>query len=808
MARMANATSLLRRFLLIAALSFSPIPAWAQDVYPSTADLQARGIDPATLTPDKTRQLEQKMRDRGYSQEQIDAAKAHYGVGSEAGLETSVTATGPKSTVYTTPDDTTATQNPDSSTEDRRPEKAVASDKNDRSLTGLRYFGYDLFRTLPDAFKPNAVGPVDPGYLVGPGDALRLAVWGQVELQYELTVNNEGKIFIPVVGQVYVSGVPFDQLQNKIKNLLGKYYSGLTGPSPRTSMDLTVAKLRPVRIFVMGEVARPGGYTISSYANVFNALYSIGGPGTQGSLRSIAVQREGKKIATVDVYDYLLAGACSTDVRLQNNDVIYIPKRGKTAAIGGAVFRPAIYELRDKDNLQALLGYAGNVKTKANVDRAQIYRVLPYAQRTPERPVYEVIDIDLKQYLDNKKDLELADQDSVVVVPLREDLRNFALLTGAVQYPGLYQCDTLTLKKLIFDQGRIIANQAYVKRADLIRVNQDLVTTTTIPVNLTRLFTDPSYDRPLQAGDEIIVYEMAVEKPTDLLITVEGEARMPGTYPLSIGMSVQDALLRAGGLTRRALRNHVDVYRPDRIQGDTLMKVFKVDLPDSMDYAEPAALPFILQDRDRIVVRPDPEYTEGDYVEVKGLVRYAGKFAVSKRNERATEILDRAGGLLPDAFLLGANLTRNGQRVVINFEKAYLKHKRIEDVIVHPGDVITIPPKPNTVVVKGQVNNAGLFGYVDGQHVGDYVDRAGGRADSVQSILLTKPNGETRKAGRHTFLRNPKVPDGSLILVTKKKPRPREERKGPTIAEVVRDTLAIVTSAVTIIVLVATLRKG
>ena len=226
-----------------------------------------------------------------------------------------------------------------------------ASKQDEKSM--LEYFGYNLFEKIPAAFEPAAVGPVDPGYLIGPGDVLRLYIWGAVELQYELNVDNQGTVFIPTAGQMFVSGVPYSELKNKMTSYLSRFYEGLAANPPTAFLDISLAKLKPIKIFVMGELAKPGGYTISSFANVFNALYSVGGPLTSGSLREIRVVRNNKVITKVDLYDYLLKGQLIGDVRLQNNDMVFIPPRGKTISILG---KPAgIPGILDKVNSASFL---------------------------------------------------------------------------------------------------------------------------------------------------------------------------------------------------------------------------------------------------------------------------------------------------------------------------------------------------------------------------------------------------------------------------------------------------------------------
>lgn len=741
--------------------------------------------------------LEKMAKAQGYSDTEIDLAKQKYSNTESQQGKSSVIKVDQNIQHFGT-DDTLL------QSDTVKSEKIIEeSDKID--TLKLPFFGYQIFKNIPEAFSPNAIGPVDPGYIVGPGDVLRLTVWGQAEFQYELTVSKEGKVFIPVAGQVYVTGVPFDELQKKIKALLSRNYSGLSSAPQHTFMDLSVAKIRPIRVFIMGEVKDPGGYTVSSYATVFNALYSVGGPLEKGSLRNVKVVRNGSDAAVVDLYGYLLNGKCTTDVRLQNNDVVFVPPRGKTVAVTGSVFRPSYYELSDNDQLSSLLNYCGGVLSLTNIDRAQLFRVLPFDKRAGVSELTLMSDINLKDNILSKKDFMLFDKDSIEFTSLYNDLKNKVKLSGAVQYPGLYQSDSLTLARLIFEYGKVIENRYYSLRADLFRLNEDKISHSLIPIDLERLRNDKSYDLQMIAGDEVVVNEITVEKPIYMLISIEGEVNHPSLCTLSTNMTMIDAIFYAGGFTRKAYRKKVDIYRVNKSSLDSLCKAFSIDLPDSFSFMDEKVRNFKLEDRDRIVVRIDPAYSEVLTVKITGKVKYQGAYALVNRSVRLVEIIDRAGGLMPEAFLDGAMVFRSGKRFVVNFEKAYYQNKEKENIVLQPGDSIYIPEKPNTVTVIGNVNNPGLFSFVDGDRVSSYLNRAGGLADSSNYIILTNPNGGSRKirlgSGRL------KVLDGSVIYITKKPYVDETNRKqGPTIAEVVRDTLAILASAVTVIALAIQLR--
>jgi protein involved in polysaccharide export with SLBB domain len=233
-------------------------------------------------------------------------------------------------------------------------DSAPQSSKNPGS-GGLDYFGYNIFGDTPDPFKPDPVGPVGDGYVVGPEDELRLSVWGATEFQYELQVDVEGRVFIPNIGQIMVAGQKLSELRESLKTRLSQSYSGLMKDPPTIFMDLTVTRLRPIQVFVLGEVKNAGGYTFSHNSSIFNVLYGVGGPKTTGSLRDIRIIRDGKVISTVDLYDLLLSGVELNNTPLLNNDRIFIPQRKNTISIRGEVKRPAIYELNKSEDLTDLL---------------------------------------------------------------------------------------------------------------------------------------------------------------------------------------------------------------------------------------------------------------------------------------------------------------------------------------------------------------------------------------------------------------------------------------------------------------------
>lgn len=688
-------------------------------------------------------------------------------------------------------------------------------------INGLEYFGYEIFKNIPTAFQPNEVGPVDPGYLIGQGDNLRLSIWGQTEFQYILEVDKEGRIFIPNVGQVMVAGTPLKGLQDKLKNQLSKYYAGLASRPPTVFLDVTVDKLRPLRVFVMGQVKQPGGYTISTYATVFNALYAVGGPLVDGSLRNIKVMRDNRLVTTVDLYDYILKGDQTSDVRLQNNDIIFVSPRGKTVSIRGEVLRQAIYELKENEGVKALVSFAGNLKSTAYLERAQIERVKPFEERSSGVEGREVVDINLADVLKRgKADIKLFDADNVVVFPVIDDMKNFVTIDGPVWRPGTFQiAQAPTLKKLIaLADG--LQPKIYFPVGHIIRTNADLITRRVIPFSLGKVMDGSVDDISLEPRDTVLLYSTEVVEVKDRYVNIFGEVKRPGRYPMRDNMTLADLILMAGGYNQEAYLLEAEVSRinPAGLKGDSLTDILHPLLPrefqkivaerntDANSERTISTSDFKLQHRDEVLVTTNPDYKEQQNVKIFGDVKFPGVYAIQRRGERLSELLKRAGGPTTSSYFGGAELDRRGQRLLVDFNEAFYKNNKLHDVMMQAGDSITVPSSPHTVLVTGEVNNPGLLSYIEGNSVTSYISRAGGLTDSSNYAVLIKPSGESQRVNFGFLRDNPDVPEGSTISVTKVPP-PRPDESHVDIGGTIKDTFAILTSAGTLIYLIYQVSK-
>lgn len=526
----------------------------------------------------------------------------------------------------------------------KEPTKEIVVDRSPAPTSGgLEYFGYNLFKNIPTSFEPSEIGPIDPGYLIGPGDNLRLSMWGAAELQYQLEVDKQGNIFIPTAGQIFVSGISYESLQKKLTAYLSKFYEGLAGDPPTIFLDVSLSKLKPIKIFVTGEVGQPGGYNISSFATVFNALYAIGGPLTSGSLRDIRVIRNNKVLTSVDIYDYILKGQLIGDVRLQNNDMIFIPPRKKSISISGEIFRPAIYELKDGENLQKLIEFAGGLNATAYTGRIQINRIVPFEKRVSSTSEREIIDADLTAVLRKSSDVQLYDKDLLVVFPILNKLENFVKIEGSVYRPGTYEYKTVkTLSELIKKAEGVLPETFYGK-ADIIRTRPD-ESFEFISVDLGKALSGyAEHNIDLAPRDQVkiySIYELVDRKD----VSISGYVKQSVTLPYADSLTLFDMVFRAGGLQDPFFRGRAFIARGDliRINPDGLTtRIIPFDLEQLL---HDQSFNMQLQPGDKIYIySSDIEKTLDKFVTIEGEIKRPGQFALNS-NMTIMDLILQAGG--------------------------------------------------------------------------------------------------------------------------------------------------------------------
>ena len=713
---------------------------------------------------------------------------------------------------------------------------------------GPQIFGRNVFDKVTSQFQPSLAGPVDETYRLGAGDVLVLILTGDVELTHQLEVTREGFILIPQVGQVFVSGLTLGQLDRVLVTRLGRVYSGINrGANAPTKFQITVAKLRTNQVFVVGEVIRPGSYQMSSAGTVLTALYLAGGPGDNGSFRRILVRRGQRVVDSLDLYDYLLRGDTRHDVRLETGDVVFVPVRSVPVEVGGAVIRPAIYELRPTETLRDLVEAAGGFEPTALRRRIQIDRVLPPAERLAGGRDRVVLDITEDQLqLDAPPPFPLAAADRITVFSVSERRRNVVTVRGNVWVagqigfkPGMRLSEALRLT------GGTKPD-VYLGQILISRLNPDSTRS-----QLRSSFRDStgtiSDDLRLAEDDDIQVFSRTEFRPLRYVV-ITGAVRHPGRVPFREGMTLRDAVLQTGGVTEDALLSDAELARlpSDRANGAmavtsrvTLDSTYLFDRSPSGAYNGPPGLPaarsgapeVTLQPYDNVLILRQPDWELARQVQVVGQVRFPGQYVLRSKTERLSDIVARAGGLTKEAYPEGAELYRQlppdqvapikigarlamadtagslrmdplmSQRVGLDLARAMADPGRRENLIIQTGDSLFVPEYRATVRVLGAVNAPTSIVYRPNWNLYDYVAAAGGVArqgDKGHSYVV-QPGGRLESVKSHGLFSasKPKPMPGAVVFVPERDPNDKKNWAGlfSSIAQILASTLTIIVVA-------------
>ncbi len=655
-------------------------------------------------------------------------------------------------------------------------------------------FGENFFDLDANLFAPPSFGPVPSDYTLGVGDELIIDMWGDVEQRVTRVVDRDGSIILPRGGKVLCHDRPLDEVAGAIRKRLAASYAGLDDGS--IQLDVGLGKLRSIRVFVIGDVKRPGAYELSSVSTVMTALHAAGGPSGNGSFRAVRLMRGGELVTSLDLYSYLIGGVREQDRVLREGDTVLVPPRGRTVVLAGAVRRGARFELTPNETLEDLLRYGGGFTPVAEQDIVHVERIIPAAERKRDESDRTWLDL----YLDpaTGRLLEpasgvLLDGDRVVVDTIPDKLWGWVEIKGHVKRPGRYQFNEgLTVSELIAQAGGpwpdVLLQVAVIDRVD------DRQQWSTIPLPLGRILQGDAVDAKLQQRDVLHVFAEGELVDRDE-VTISGEVRKPGSYTYRQGMTLLDLLVRANGLPATADVSHVEVHRLNErrvfsvdavMPVDRAIDVIVVDL--SPDYLSQET--FELQPKDHIVVRRLPWYREHRLVAVKGEVFYNGDFSLESDDVRLSDIIERAGGLKPTAFPAGARILREGLgNIAVDLVAAMAERGGPQDVLLQRGDQILVPPQQYTVKVVGEVGFPTALVYDEGRNIDWYVGHAGGyleKADKSRARVI-HPNGLSMpNNGKHRVL------PGSVIVVPVQPPP-----EGPTTLETLKEITAIVAAVAT-----------
>lgn len=653
-------------------------------------------------------------------------------------------------------------------------------------------FGRNIFNTRNLTFEPSVNIATPPNYRLGPGDEVIIDIWGTSQNTIRQQISPDGTINIEKIGPVSLSGMTVSEANGYLKRVLGKTYSGLDAPDGTLEIRLTLGNTRTIQINVMGEVVQPGTYALSSFSTVFHALYRAGGVSDIGSLRNVQVTRNGKTVAKVDVYDFIMKGKTQDDIRLQEGDVIIVPAYEALVQISGNVKRPMKFEMKKNETLATLISYAGGFSADAYTRSLRVVR-----QNGEEYEINTVKEIDYSAY-------PMRNGDVVTAEAILNRFTNKLEVRGAVYRPGIYQLNgEINTVRALVNEAKGLTGDAFTNRAVLQREREDL-TTEIISVDVRSIMAGTSPDIPLQKND--ILYIPSIHDLEDRGdVAIFGEVAKPDSYSYSDNMTLEDLIIRAGGLRESASTVRVDVSRrikdsKSTASTDSIGQMFTFALKDG--FVIDGQQGFTLQPYDQVFVRRSPGYQAQQNVQVTGEVLFGGTYAMTTTEERLSDLVKKAGGATPKAYLRGAKLIRvandeekKRMRDVINLmnrqfgeammdslgirvedtfsvgidlEKAMAKPGSEYDLVLREGDVLDVPKMNNTVKVNGAVMMPNTVGYLSDKNANYYLDQAGGYALNAKKSkkFVIYMNGQVaRIKGRS----KDKIEPGCEIIVPSKK---------------------------------------
>jgi protein involved in polysaccharide export with SLBB domain len=588
--------------------------------------------------------------------------------------------------------------------EERSESEKYLSGKSPATSHDISQFGYDLFMKQPSTFAPTQYVPVGPDYVVGPGDTIKVDVWGKFEGNWTVVVNNDGNISLPKTGFFGVTGLSFKELKEQIHKNISKYYSGF-------EMNVSMGPLRTIQVYVVGNVQRPGAYTISSLSTLINALFESGGPSKTGSMRTIQVKRNGKTVVTFDLYDFLLHGDKTKDIRLLPEDVIFIPPAGPLAGIAGTVKTPAIYELKGETRLLDLVKMAGGITAIAFTGRVQMQRT----EANHSRVLFEGDLLDIEN--NPAKNFVLQDGDLARIFTVA-DSAHTVTMAGAVAHPGEYGVNPGVTKVrdiLAMAGGRLYytSDQAEVTR---ITVTQTGPKTDIFRIDLAKAVADdPQHNVFLQMNDYLLVRAVP-EWNLHRTVSLSGEVRFPGTYTFRQGETLSSVIQRAGGFTERAYLRGVTFTR-ERVREQQQRQI--------------------------------QEMTERLERELSG----SGSAQISTASGPDDARMVQMELEQKRQFIAQLKAAKAKGRIAMTITKQGAYQGFTHDIELEQGDIISVPSDPKTVQVIGSVYNQSAFVYEKDREHDHYIKLAGGFTPNADksNIFILKANGTAIKAGGSFF---------------------------------------------------------
>ncbi|MBP3251027.1 MAG: SLBB domain-containing protein, partial [Prevotella sp.] len=653
----------------------------------------------------------------------------------------------------------------------------------ERSKAKRKIFGHDLFNNEELSFEPNMNIATPQNYLLGPGDVVSIDIYGASQESITETITPDGYVTVEGFGPIQLAGLTVQQAQARLRSQLGSRYQS-------SQIRMGVGQTRTITINIAGEVKMPGTYTMSAFATVFNALYMAGGVNDLGTLRNIKVYRNNRLISTVDIYDYIINGKATGNVRLTDNDMIIVDAYDCLVSIDGRVKRPMYYEMKQGESMKSLLKYAGGFAGDAYRNSVRVIR-----RSGALYSVHTVNEFDMGSF-------HMADGDSVTVDSIVKRFSNMAEVKGAVFRPGPYQIggELTTVRSLIEQAG--LTEDAFTAHAVMHRMKEDR-TLEVLSVDIASIM-DGSVPDVVLRNEDVLYVPSRKEVTENQTLTIHGEVQYPGIYKYAENETIEDFILQAGGLTDAASTAKVDVARrvvdPSATSSlDSIAQTFSFALKDGFVIDGDQA--FHLEPFDEVYVRKSPGYSPQQNVIVEGEVLFEGTYTLSKKSERLSEVIKKAGGLSKTAFASGARLLRqrtpeelarqealreaakrsSGKDSIdinkidmsatypvgINLKEALAHPGSDADVVLREGDRIIVPEYSGTVKINGEVMYPNTVGFVEGMSLKDYINQAGGYNDNARKrqTYIIYMNGNVAKADR----KHKPAPGCEIVVPTKTK---------------------------------------
>jgi protein involved in polysaccharide export with SLBB domain len=678
---------------------------------------------------------------------------------------------------------------------------------------GLKIFGSEFFTNANLTFEPNMRIATPSNYVLGVDDELSIDIFGFSEKTAKYKINTEGQIRIPNIGPVFLSGLTIEEAKTKLKSVMAKTYPGLN--SGKTFLQISLGQIRSIRVTLIGEVSQPGTYEMSSLSTLANALYASGGPSDNGSFRKIDLIRNGKRIVTFDLYDFLLNGDLTKNILLKDDDIIKVHPYAVRLSLTGAVKRAAIYESEPGENLGTVIEkYASGFADSANRNKITIQRFGELGK--------SILNVDFK----NINTFSLKSSDSIVVGAIPKRFENRVVVAGAVFYPNSYSSIAYpTLGELL--KAAQIKENAFTNRALLFRTNESKDTTVTA-INLNN---SNDLSLVLRNDDSLHIYsKKSLKEPSYVIIT--GEVNTPDSFAYAAGLRLEDLILLAGGLKDRASLKEVEVLR--RIRKDPTLRdtsvyntILKFNLQDSLTFNNSQAA-IELEPYDVINVKNLPRNQAAGYVTINGEVLFPGTYLLNTKKDRISDIFTRAGGILSTGSLSSGYFLRNTYQAAlkgevleikkalakqlsndtltqkfldstlskekvlmsVNLQKALENPGSNDDIILEEGDMITIPKTPVSVQAFGGVNIQKKVNFYPGLRTRKLIKESGGFAENANrgGTYILYPDGKIRTANNYVFFRTyPKLVPGAELYVPIKK-----NKRGLSTAEIMGISSSII----------------